>query len=174
MGRYLIGFALACCAFGLAILFCRQEKSDEVLSSTAHVECVKKNGRIGRENKTIGLHPNVKPIGKGEKASMDKDALKSVVAVPDEASRRLDAQPVDGTTTSDLAQAASEKNQVMAELLNQDQLPAAFSTGTGAGLLTVDRFHTFTLSHFHTFTLRAFDIFKPDAPGGMRHFFSNA
>jgi len=55
--------------------------------------------------------------------------------------------------------------------------PPAQVSGTSASIvelvLALDRCQpgVCTLAHLHTFTLRAFDFFKPDDPGGVRHFF---
>ncbi len=83
----------AFCVLILTLFFWLQQQPKVSLSSTAHVECVTKKERIGNEN--AGLRHNVTPIGKSIRDCRDNGALKSVVAVPEEASRRLEARPMD-------------------------------------------------------------------------------
>ena len=49
-------------------------------------------------------------------------------AIPDDSSRKLKTIQPSGTLVQELALAASDKNQVMDELLNQDQIPADYGT----------------------------------------------
>ena len=49
-------------------------------------------------------------------------------AIPDSACQQLAAMPSSGTSARELSQAASDKNQVMDELLNQDDIPADYGT----------------------------------------------
>ncbi len=55
-------------------------------------------------------------------------SLRSGKAIPDDSSRQLKTIQPSGTSVQELAQAASDKNQVMDELLNLDQIPADYGT----------------------------------------------
>ena len=55
-------------------------------------------------------------------------SFRSGKAIPDDSSRQLKTIQPSGTSVQELAQAASDKNQVMDELLNQDQIPADYGT----------------------------------------------
>jgi len=60
---------------------------------------------------------------KGKRASICSDAVVSEASF-----QRLGATQPSGTSVQELAQAASDKNQVMDELLNQDQIPTDYGT----------------------------------------------
>jgi len=55
-------------------------------------------------------------------------SIRADKAIPDDLSRQLKTIQPSGTSVQELAQAASDKNQVMDELLNQDQIPADYGT----------------------------------------------
>ena len=55
-------------------------------------------------------------------------SFRSGKAIPDDSSRQLKTIQPSGTSVQELAQAASDKNQVMDELLNQDQIPTDYGT----------------------------------------------
>ena len=55
-------------------------------------------------------------------------SFRSGKAIPGDTCRRLKTIQPSGTPMEKLAQAASDKNQVMDELLNQDQIPADYGT----------------------------------------------
>ena len=55
-------------------------------------------------------------------------AVRSGKVIPNDTCRQLKAVQPSGTPIEKLAQAASDKNQVMDELLNQDQIPADYGT----------------------------------------------
>ncbi len=55
-------------------------------------------------------------------------SFRSGKAIPDDSSRQLKTIQPRGTSAQELAEAASDKNQVMDELLNQDQIPADYGT----------------------------------------------
>ena len=55
-------------------------------------------------------------------------SFRSGKAIPDDSSRKLKTIQPSGTLVQELALAASDKNQVMDELLNQDQIPADYGT----------------------------------------------
>ena len=54
--------------------------------------------------------------------------VRSAMAIPDEACQQLGATFPPAISKEKLSQAASDKNQVMDELLNQDQIPADYGT----------------------------------------------
>ena len=54
--------------------------------------------------------------------------VRSGKEIPDDSSRQLKAIQPSGTSVQKMAQAASDKNQVMDELLDQEQIPADYGT----------------------------------------------
>ena len=55
-------------------------------------------------------------------------SIRTGKAIPDDSSCQLKAIQPSGTSVQKMAEAASDKNQVMDELLNQDQIPADYGT----------------------------------------------
>ena len=93
-------------------------------------------------------------------------SVRPAKAIPDDACRQLGATLPPGAPKEKLSQAASDKNQVMDELLNQDQIPADYGTqmvalfrDPGQDLLTRD----FAVQHIGLYAqaLRRRGIYDP-------------
>ena len=69
-----------------------------------------------------------KHIGMATDYGRNNNVARSRDTIPDDSCQRLGVVLPNGTSVQELAQAASDKNQVMDELLNLDQIPADYGT----------------------------------------------
>jgi len=87
------------------------------------------NSSAARCANMANAHGRSVRIGKGETGGASRSLQAARAEIPEDSIRQLAAKPADGVCLlHDLAQAASDKNQVMDELLNQDQIPVDYGT----------------------------------------------
>ena len=114
-------YVVICCMGCVALvlfLMCHQSGNDDFETSGGNravsVEIARNPGRTMpiKEAKAVGTsHSSVRS--------------RTGTAIPDNTCRKLAAMPPNGTSARELSQMASEKNQVMDELLNQDKIDMA-------------------------------------------------
>ena len=105
-----------------------------IISMTKVVGCAKLpmpgkvlyGNRAGRIPQPFTHHGRSAYIGNGKAEGASQSLSDARAAIPDDVARQLAATRSGKVTHGDLAQAASDKNQVMDELLNQDQIPADY------------------------------------------------
>jgi len=119
-------FLLIC--FGTAVILIitvdvPKTPKGEASSSSTGTRSSQKDDRI----EVAGTHVRTIRVdtakNRGERASICSDAVVSEASF-----QRLGATQPRGTSVQKMAEAASDKNQVMAELLNQDQIPTDYGT----------------------------------------------
>ena len=104
----------------------RSELESESVGHSVDSACVKGNGTGQME--TPRNRERIMRIDVAKNRASNNVSFRSGKAIPDDSSRQLKTIQPSGTSVQELAQAASDKNQVMDELLNLDQIPADYGT----------------------------------------------
>ena len=104
----------------------RSELERESVHHSVERACVKENGAGHTE--TPRNRERIMRMDVAKNRASNNVSFRSGKAIPDDSSRQLKTIQPSGTSVQELAQAASDKNQVMDELLNQDQIPADYGT----------------------------------------------
>jgi len=111
----------------------RSELERESVHHSVEGACVKENGAGHTE--TSRNRERILCMDMAKNRANNNVSVRSGKAIPDDSSRQLKTIQPSDTTVEKMAEAASDKNQVMDELLNQDQIPADY------GAKMVELFH---------------------------------
>jgi len=104
----------------------RSELERESVHHSVEGACVKENGAGHTE--TRRNRERIMRMDVAKNGASNNGSIRTGKAISDDASRELAATLPNKAPMEDLAQTASDKNQVMDELLNQDQIPADYGT----------------------------------------------
>ena len=104
----------------------RSELESESVGHSVDSACVKGNGTGQME--TPRNRERIMRMDVAKNRASNNVSFRSGKAIPGDTCRRLKTIQPSGTPMEKLAQAASDKNQVMDELLNQDQIPDDYGT----------------------------------------------
>ena len=104
----------------------RSELERESVHHSVEGACVKENGAGHTE--TSRNRERIMRMDVTKNGASNNGSIRAGKAIPDDSSCQLKAIQPSGTSVQKMAEAASDKNQVMDELLNQDQIPADYGT----------------------------------------------
>ena len=102
----------------------RSELESESVGHSVDSACVKGNGTGQME--TPRNRERIMRIDVAKNRASNNVSFRSGKAIPDDSSRKLKTIQPSGTLVQELALAASDKNQVMDELLNQPDIPSDY------------------------------------------------
>ena len=102
----------------------RSELESESVHHSVERACVKENGAGHME--TPRNRERIMRMDVAKNRASNNVSFRSGKAIPDDSSRKLKTIQPSGTLVQELAQAASDKNQVMDELLNQPDIPSDY------------------------------------------------
>ena len=102
----------------------RSESESESVHHSVERACVKENGAGQME--TPRNRERIMRIDVAKNRASNNVSFRSGKAIPDDSSRQLKTIQPSGTLVQELALAASDKNQVMDELLNQPDIPSDY------------------------------------------------
>ena len=102
----------------------RSELESESVHHSVERACVKENGAGHME--TPRNRERIMRMDVAKNRASNNVSFRSGKAIPDDSSRKLKTIQPSGTLVQELALAASDKNQVMDELLNQPDIPSDY------------------------------------------------